>query len=143
MPRIYKPKPGAKTYKKHDLDIIKQALQDLNTSATSKLSIRAVAKKYDIPFSVLQRHNQKKMKLQGGQTALSPEVEERIVQNLNICADWGYPLEVIDLRYIIKMYLDTNNITNKRFINNLPGPGFAESFLKGHSDLAKHKIIKS
>ncbi|KAL0841447.1 hypothetical protein ABMA28_015129 [Loxostege sticticalis] len=143
MPRIYKPKPGAKTYKKHDLDIIKQALQDLNTSATSKLSIRAVAKKYDIPFSVLQRHNQKKMKPQGGQTALSPEVEERIVQNLNICADWGYPLEVIDLRYIIKMYLDSNNITNKRFNNNLPGPDFAESFLKRHSDKISKRISQN
>lgn len=145
MPRSYKSKPGAKTYRKYDDDVIKQALKDLRTPITlnEAPSITSVAKKHGIPFSVLQRHNNKCMKSQGGQPALTPEAEEHIIKNLNICADWGYPLERIDLRHIVKMYLDSSNITVSRFKNNFPGPDFAESFLNRHSDKISKRISQN
>lgn len=100
MPRVYKPKPGGKTYIKYDESIIKKALEEL---ANTDLPISAVAKKFGISKSVLGRHKLKNMKPPGGQTALSSEAKEYIVKNLNICAEWGYPLTTMDLRYVVKM----------------------------------------
>lgn len=104
MPRTYKPKPGGRTYKKYDELIIQQALAELDHSAAT---FSTISKKYNISKTVLFRHKHSHVKPQGGQAALSNEIEECIVQNLNICAAWGYPLDSTDLRYIIKMYLDT------------------------------------
>ncbi|KAH9643133.1 hypothetical protein HF086_010585 [Spodoptera exigua] len=140
MPRNYRPKPGAKSLKKHDVAIINQALLDISAGNTS---IRRVAEKYGISYSVLQRRINKSVKPHGGQTAMTPEAEAFIVKNLNICADWGYPLDRNDLRYIVKLYLDTSNITVKRFKNNYPGPDFVESFLKRHSDKISKRISQN
>ena len=140
MPRNYRPKPGAKCLKKYDVAIINQALLDISAGNSS---IRCIAEKYGISYSALQRRNNKSVKPHGGQTAMTPEAEAFIVKNLNICADWGYPLDQNDLRYIVKMYLDTSNITVKRFKNNYPGPDFVESFLKRHSDKISKRISQN
>ncbi|KAL0811977.1 hypothetical protein ABMA28_009375 [Loxostege sticticalis] len=56
--------------------------------------------------SVLYRHSKGLLKQQGGQRALSLETENYIIEYINVCAEWGYPMDSLDLRYIIKMYLD-------------------------------------
>lgn len=38
------------------------------------------------------------MKSQGGQTVLTKETEEYFIKYINVCAEWGYPLEPYDLR---------------------------------------------
>ncbi|KAL0818779.1 hypothetical protein ABMA28_008106 [Loxostege sticticalis] len=38
-------------------------------------------------------------------------------------------MDSLDLRYIIKMYLDKLGVTNKRFKNNMPEPDFVQCFL--------------
>ncbi|KAH9640799.1 hypothetical protein HF086_001960 [Spodoptera exigua] len=56
MPRNYRPKPGAKSLKKHDIAIMNQALLDISAGNTS---IRRIAEKYGISYSVLQRRIKK------------------------------------------------------------------------------------
>lgn len=140
MPRTYKPKPGRKVYKTYDETIIQQALMELEKPNTS---LKIVAEKYKISKSVLHRHKTKCLKPLGGQTALTNDTEEYIVENLNICADWGYPLDTTDLRYIVKMYLDTAQISIKKFKNNFPGPDFVEGFLKRNHGKISTRICQN
>lgn len=131
MPRKYTPDPRGKRYKKYDENIIQEAVEEYRTS---KMSLKAVADKYNIDKSVLYRHSTRTLKKQGGQTVLSEETEKLIIKYINICADWGYPLDSLDLRYIIKYYLDKLGRTELRFKNNFPGPDFASSFIKRHKN---------
>ncbi|XP_026748956.2 uncharacterized protein LOC113509745 isoform X2 [Galleria mellonella] len=131
MPRKYKPKPGGKKYKKYDPLLLRQATEELTNPDTS---ITEIAKKYNITKSVLYRRTKRNMKPHGGQLALSLEVEEEIVKHLETLVEWGYPLNILELRYIIKMYLDTLSIKNKRFKNNFPGPDYVSTFLERHKN---------
>lgn len=140
MPRNYVAKPGAKRYKKYDDLVIKQALDEI---ALTKNSLSAVAQKYNISKSVLCRHKNRNMKPHGRPTALSKEEELYIVENLNICGDWGYPLDTTDLRYVIKMYLDSMNISHNIFKNNMPGIDYVNGFLKRHANIISQRICQN
>lgn len=140
MPRNYVAKPGAKRYKKYNKELIKQALDEL---ALGNYSLGAIAKKFKISKSVLCRHKNKDMKPHGRPTALTTEEEKYIVENLNICGDWGYPLDTTDLRYIIKMYLDAMNIKHHIFKNNLPGVDYIDGFLKRHNNNISQRICQN
>ncbi|XP_028167146.1 uncharacterized protein LOC114357630 [Ostrinia furnacalis] len=131
MPREYKSKPNGKRYKKYDTLVIEQALIEL---ANPQATIRTVAEKFNISRSVLQRHSTRQMKSQGGQTALTKEEEEHIILNINTCAEWGYPMDVLDLRVLVKSYLDMLGVKHRRFKNNLPGRDFVYNFLKRHKN---------
>lgn len=128
MPRKYKPSKR-KNYKKYDPQVINDALKDYNTSNKSLLDIQKI---YGIPKSVLHRHNTFIMKPQGGQTTLSHAEEDYLIEYINTCSEWGYPLEPIDLRLVIKGYLDKLDIVVKKFKNNMPGVDFVRSFLRRH-----------
>lgn len=56
-------------------------------------SLAVVANKYEIHKSVLYRHCTRTMKSHGGQTVLSEDTEKEFITYINICAEWGYPLE--------------------------------------------------
>ncbi|KAJ2954347.1 hypothetical protein O0L34_g2605 [Tuta absoluta] len=140
MPRTYKPDPTKKNYKKYDPNIISAALEDLEKPHASLMEIAA---KYNIHKSVLYRHSKKIMKPQGGQTALSEEAELNIIQNINKCAEWGYPMDTMDLRFIVKMYLDKLGVVNRRFKNNFPGVDFVQSFLKRHKQKISQRICEN
>lgn len=140
MPRVYKPKFGAKTYKKYDHLIIEKALAELGNE---NVSLKYASNKYGISKTELHRHNTRNVKSQGGQTALSLETENLIVTNLNVCAEWGYPLDTTDLGYIVKMYLDSNKIFHTRFKNNYPGKDFVEGFLRRHKDKISSRICQN
>lgn len=132
MPRVYCPKPEGKRYKKTDLEKVTKAKGDV---VSGKLSIRKAAKMYNIPYTVLNRHiKNPNVKHQGGQLSLSFEEEEMLVERIKICAEWGYPIDLFDLRCLVKAYLDRRGITINKFRNNLPGKDFAESFMKRHRD---------
>ena len=61
------------------------------------------------------------LKQKGGQRTLSEEEEEHIVRCIEISSSWGYPIELLDLRLIIKAYLDSIKKTVPKFRDNTPG----------------------
>lgn len=140
MPRNYKPDPRGKKYIKYDFNLIQQAV---NEYSESNGSLDTISKKYNIHRSVLYRHCTKNMKSQGGQTVLSKETEEEFIKYINICADWGYPLEAYDLRVLVKVYLDKLGVNEKRFNNNMPGPDFVSSFMKRHKDAISQRLSQN
>lgn len=140
MPRTYKPDPrSSKRYKKYDHEIIKNALELVKNGK----SYREVASEFGISKSVLCRHNLRHTKKQGGQKVLSDEIENLIIENINICAEWGYPLDTYDLRLIVKGYLDRRGKNIPKFKNNFPGRDFAESFLKRHKSKISQRMSQN
>ena len=64
MPRNYKPKPGARRYRKYDKEVMAKAIEIGLLHRKAKITFK-------IPRSVLERHYKKKdIKRQGGQLVL-------------------------------------------------------------------------
>ena len=103
MPRQYVRKPGSRTYRNYSTDKLEEAMLEI---IEGRLSILQASKEYNIPFGTL--HNKLKGKhfgLVGAPTLLSKVEEDRIVQCLQICGDWGYPLDTDDIRITVQYYL--------------------------------------
>lgn len=131
MPRVYKPDPHGKRYRKYDDEVIQKA----KDAVGGGMSIRKAASEYRIPYTVLQRRiKNRQIKKQGGQTVLSQNEESLLVEKLQVCAEWGYPLDLYGLRLIIKGYLDRQGRTVSKFKDNLPGKEFATGFMRRHKE---------
>ncbi|XP_046995926.1 uncharacterized protein LOC124608190 [Schistocerca americana] len=98
------------------------------------MSVRQAADKYGVPKSSIQRWvssaKDSPPKKAGGQTSLSSREEDLIVSNLVTASEWGFPLTSMDIRVIVKQYLDRLGKRVKKFNNNLPGQDWVVSFLK-------------
>ncbi|CAK1581790.1 unnamed protein product [Parnassius mnemosyne] len=125
MPRVYKPNPCGKRYKKYPKELLEQALRDYCNGSGS---LSEIAQKFGINKSVLYRHSIKNMKTQGGQTFLSKETELAFIKYINLCAGWGYPLETYDLRlncglfrhykeYFAQLRISLNDIPIDNIVN--------------------------
>ena len=66
----------------------------------------------------------------GGQTVLSEAVEAMIVKRIITMGEWGFPLGVLELRMLVKAYLDRRGCVVQKFQDNLPGQDWARSFLR-------------
>lgn len=105
MVRTYQTAQGSKKCKRIPAETFQKAF----TEFKGGLSLRRAAGNHNIPKSVFHRYV-KHMKLypntpprkKGGQCQLPPATEEEIVQNLILCAEWGYPMTTYDLRLIVK-----------------------------------------
>lgn len=139
MPRVYVSK-SEKPYKRYDPLILAEAVE---TYKSGNKSLAEIAKHFNITKSVLHRHITRKVGSQGGQRALSDEAEQYIIKYINICSEWGYPLDTYDLRTIIKGYLDRMGTEIRRFKNNFPGVDYIEGFLKRHKQEISARISQN
>lgn len=130
--RKYKRVIGSK--KKKYGDYTKDALKHAVDAAHGGMSIREASSLFNIPKSTLHRKFKGiQMKPIGRPPGLSPEEEESFVKHLIVVAEWGFPFSNLDLRLMVKAYLDKANRLVKQFKNNIPGEDWARSFLKRHS----------
>ena len=138
MPRTYKPAPGRRSYNRFSqlsADILQNARDDISDG----MSFREASNKYAIPRTTLARamtrspSSTKKPKNPGRPTVLNAEEEQFIVNKLLISAEWGYPLDRIELRLIVKSYLDSKGRKEVRFKNDFPNVDWVSGFLKRHS----------
>ncbi|XP_060855246.1 uncharacterized protein LOC132932919 [Metopolophium dirhodum] len=141
MPRVYISDPRGKQYRKRNEG-------DLNAAATevkNGISLRKAAENHSVHYSTLQRWvkaNGKRRTI-GGQTVLDADMENMIVERLVKCAEWGYPMDTMDLRMIVKHICDKKGIVIKRFKDNMPGHEFALSFLKRHAKSITPRICQN
>ena len=137
MVRNYKPNPRGKTYVKHSSETIKKALADHE----KEMSFRNYFRKHNVLIAVLcRRYMNPNMKTQGHQTALSKELEKYMAERIAVFAMWGYPLDIFDIRYFVKGYLDKRGIAINCFKNNTPSKEWVESFVKRNSNILSHHI---
>ena len=78
-----------------------------------------------------------------GQTVLSAVTEELLVNRLLLCAEWVYPMDSLDLRIIVKGYLDRQGFDMKKFMDNLPGPDWVLSFMEKHKEKLTQRICQN
>ena len=64
------------------------------------------------------------------------------MQYLSTVAEWGFPLDGLDLRLLAKSYLDRSG-QQTRFLNNLPGVEWVCSFLKRHRQELNVRICQN
>ena len=137
MVRKYETLPGKTPRKKHTEETIEAALKDI----AKGLSVRQAAEKYGIPKSILGRKSKGKgLGSPGHPCALEPKLEEELAGALLVCADWGLPQTLMDLRYFLKNYLDRKGVRSK-FADNLPGVEWAKGFLLRHSELNHRNAV--
>lgn len=140
MPRKYVSKAVRKSTH-HDPDKIKKAIEAINNG----LGLRECAKKFNMSSTTLHRHLKSggTLKKKGGQTALTPEEEAVLVDRLQVCSDWGYPIDSLTLRLLVKDFLDRQGKKVSKFKNNTPGPDFVVSFLTRYKHFLSNRMCQN
>ena len=52
------------------------------------------------------------------------------MEHIIAVGDWGFPFDLLDVQFMVKVYLDRCKMTELRFQNNLPSRDWAEQFEK-------------
>lgn len=132
MVRTYKKTPGTRNYKHYTEEMLEEAIEKITND---ELSINAASLQYHIPYGTLyNKYKGLHGRTHGGQTVFSHQEEISILRAASTCADWGFPLTFLDLRFFAKGYLDKRGKVVERFTNNLPGVEWAVNLLKRHKN---------
>lgn len=67
------------------------------------------------------------------------EIMLRLIQ----CSEWGYPVGSLDLRMIVKSYLDHTGKKENRFKDNMPGIEWGYSYLKRHKSQISERMCQN
>lgn len=141
MVRVYKRKIGTRSYKNYTEEQLNEAIQKV---ADGELSMKAAAARYKIPFGTI--HNKfhgKHIKNTGGQPIFSNAEEMAIINAAAKCSDWGFPLDLLDIRMLAKSYLDRRGRVVTKFLNNIPGKDWALSLLQRHKNDVAQRVASN
>ena len=127
MPREHKRRFGSNRYMDYEESKVDEAVDAVRTG---NMSQRVAAVEFNIPRTTLKRRlNEGKPKNKPGRPpVLTEEVEAVLLQRIELMCTWGFPLDGEDLRYLVKAYLDKNDIEECRFKKNMPSPEFVYHF---------------
>nr|CAI5826009.1 unnamed protein product [Callosobruchus analis] len=104
MVRTYSRRPGSRNYKNYTEEALNRALSSV---ADDGLSLRRASEEHGIPFGTLyNKYNDRNIRKPGAQTVFSEKEEECILRSVAKCAEWGFPLTIMDLRMFAKALLD-------------------------------------
>ena len=128
--RNYKRKRGTRSYltaySEEQMDGALKAVKD-------GLTFYKAAKQFKVPKSTLiRKFSGQRTRNPGGQNYLSQPCEMAIVFVLNQLVEWKVPLTLMELRLLVKNYLDLRGIVDSKFTDNFPGRDWARGFLKRH-----------
>ncbi|KAB0804446.1 hypothetical protein PPYR_01416 [Photinus pyralis] len=123
-------KLGARRYRDYDDQSVEGALQRVIDDGWS---LRKAAKEFKIPYGTLNnRYHGRHIKCNGGQTIFNLVEERSILKCAGVCGEWGFPLNLSDLRHMAKNLLDMQGRSVRQFNNNLPGVDWVHSLLTRH-----------
>lgn len=160
MVRKYQRKPAARKYADYTADALKECLDEVRSG---RMSRSAAAAKYNVSVKTIYNKlkpdalvvtipsnpvgdgadndgtmegEQLSPRLPGGQTVFSVVEEDRILNNVMACAEFGFPLDRLDIRVTVRNYLMKIGRTVSIFKDNLPGEDWCASFIKRHPRLS-------
>lgn len=134
MGREYKKKVGIK-FRFYEQKTLERALFDIKIK---KRSIRGASEYYNIPKSTLHDHLKgKSVNSHGGQTLISLEEEKMFAEGIKTFSEWGFPMTRMDIRMLVRDYLNRKGVTIKKFPNNLPGIDWFYGFLRRNNALTQ------
>jgi hypothetical protein len=79
----------------------------------------------------------------GGQTALSDEEEIENARAIATLGDWGFPLDILEVRIFISGFLREMNKRVEKFRENIPGVDWVYAFLKRQSDIISPRMCRN
>ncbi|KAG5881207.1 hypothetical protein JTB14_026648 [Gonioctena quinquepunctata] len=133
MPRHYQKKFGPRGKKNYNEKFLQRAVTMVKQK---KMSTRAAAEQFAIPYSTINDHYHGRHLLKYGRpSALDENEEKMLAEGLQLCAKWGSPLKPIDIKHIVRQYLTKRRVTEPRFEHNLPGTDWFNGFMKQNSTL--------
>lgn len=122
-------KLGSRTYKDYSEDILELAVEYVKNNT---MSSREAEKTFGIPRrTILNKVNKVHSKSVGGQTKLTDEEEEKLVNVLIASADYGSPMTKMDVKVLVYKYLEKNSRTYL-FGGKLPSDTWVDGFLNRH-----------
>lgn len=138
MPRAHKRLLGSRPYMDYSSEKLEQAVEAV---VEGTLSIREASKRFKIPFgTVYNKYKGKYGRKPGRPTVFTEQEELAILQSAAKCSDWGFPLNLMDVRMMAKYYLDRKGRTVNMFKNNIPGVDWTYSLLKRHKDSFEQRL---
>uniref|UniRef100_A0A8D8LCW8 DDE-1 domain-containing protein n=1 Tax=Cacopsylla melanoneura TaxID=428564 RepID=A0A8D8LCW8_9HEMI len=131
MTRRHRRQAGSRRYLDVDKEDLSQAINDI---LDGKQTIKGTAKRLGISKNTIKKH-MKELKEgrspKPGKPGVFTEEEECVLaQSIATAADWGFPMDTIDIRVLAKSLLDKMGRVEKRFISNYPGTDWVRSFLE-------------
>ena len=128
--RTYKPKAGARPYKSYSNECLEKAVSEI---VSQKIYLRKASKLYKIPAGTLSHKiNKKHGKLPGRPVVFMEREEQSIIQHIKTLSQWGFPFDTLDLRILVRTYLEKQGRTVAQFASNLPSKEWARNFLQRH-----------
>ena len=128
MPRNYKKRQdGVRQYANYTEESLAEAVAAVTNGS---LSQRKAQERYNIPRSTLQNKlGAKHKKNIGTPTVFTHHEEEIFTTRCIILCNWGFPVNLLDLRMIVAGYLTKQSRVIKKFKNNIPGDDWARNFM--------------
>lgn len=126
-------------YKSYTQETFQMAIREVQSRS---MSLDEASKRYHVPRSTLALRCKKKSTYvnAGRPTLLSAEEEQLFVAHLNMVASWGFPFDLLDLRLLVKSYLDKQGRNERRLQNNTPGRDWGLNFLKRHKNVLSNRL---
>ncbi|KAJ8966903.1 hypothetical protein NQ314_003237 [Rhamnusium bicolor] len=102
MPRKHKRLLGYRSYRNYSKEKLEEALGKV---IDGTLSIREASRQFSIPFGTLYNRYKGIHGNNPGHPTIFTHVEEvAILKSAAKCADWGFPLSLMDIRMMAKYY---------------------------------------
>ena len=141
MVRKYKRSIGTRRYRDYTEETLQNALRRIREGG---ISLTRASEIFNIPrrslFNKLQGLHQGTV---GAPIALDLAEERHFVDLLIACADYGFPLTVLDLRVIVRDYLNRSGQTIKVFSDNMPGVDWCFAYLERHKNLLTQRACQN
>lgn len=133
MPYNYKREPGSRKNADYSHDHLQTCLEAVRSG---EMTQRQAADHFKIPRSTMKNKLKNLFSNSPGHPKVfSQEEELAFASHIDKMCEFGFPLDELDLRYIVKSYLTRQGKTQRCFCNNLPGRDWTKSFLKRHPQL--------
>ncbi|XP_046689276.1 MFS-type transporter clz9-like [Homalodisca vitripennis] len=131
---------GSRSYKDYSEESLKKAV----VAVKSGIFRRKAAVEFGIPRATLNRAvEDKPLNKVGWPCVLSEEEQVRLAECVSLAGDWGFPLNMLDIRLIVKGFLDRSGRNKKRFKNNMPGVEFAMAFVQRYKSKLSNKLCQN
>lgn len=133
MPYNYKRQPGSRKYADYSNEHLQNCLEAVRSG---EMTQRQAADHFKIPRSTIKNKLKNLFSSSPGHPKVfSQEEELAFASHIDKMCEYGFPLDELDLRYIVKSYLTRQGKSQQCFCNNLPGRDWTKSFLKRHPQL--------
>ena len=126
----YKRSAGSRQY---GTSYTQEALRKALDKCRKGWSLLKASKVFSIPYGTLHnKYHGKHTRKTGGQPRLSDACQAYLLKTIDLLTEWKVPLDGMDIRLLVKQYLDALGVNDKRFKNNYPGKEWLMSFVRRH-----------